>query len=91
MTDAANVVIVVAIFAALFGLRWVIGAIMGRYAETHTWVGVAAAFVMMIWAVLDATGIYHESPWRMVRTYIGGALAAFLLIALGISARAKPR
>ena len=91
METMTTVVIVVAIIAAVFGLRWVVGVSLGRYAESHAWLGVTAAFVMVIWSVLDATGVYHESPFRMVRTYIGGAMGAMLLIALGVLASKKPR
>ena len=91
MENLTNVVIVVSIVAVVFGLRWVVSATLGRYAETHAWLGVAAAFGLIIWSVLIATGVDHEPPYRVVKTYIGGALGATLLIALGLSKRSKTR
>ncbi len=95
MTDVANAVIVLGIFVVLFGVRWAFRAstreFMGQVAENHPWVPVLVAFGMVIWAVLDAVGVVHETPYRMWRTYVLGGVSALLLIAIALGARAKPR
>jgi hypothetical protein len=53
------------------------------------WVPIAVALAMVVWAVLDATGVVHESPYRQVRTYLIGGMCAVVLIALALGARKK--
>jgi predicted tellurium resistance membrane protein TerC len=91
MTDVANAVIVVGVFVVLIALRWSFRAANYRFAESHPWVGIVAAFGLVIWAVLDALGVVHESPYHMWKTYIYGGISAVVLIVLGLGVRAKPR
>ena len=88
-----DVFIVAGIFALMFGGRWAmraaIDATLGRYAETHVWVMFVVAAALVVWAVLDAVGVTHESPWQALRTYVAGAFAALLLILYGIGALTK--
>jgi len=91
VTDLANAVIVAGVFVALIAVRWGIRVSTYQFEESHPWVGIVAAFGMVIWAVLDALGVVHESPYHMWKTYIFGGISAVLLVVLGLRLRAKPR
>jgi hypothetical protein len=90
-----DVLIVVLIFAVVFGGRWAvraaIDATVGRYAQTHVWVMFVVAAGLVVWAALDAVGVIHESPWRTMKTYFAGGIAAVMLILYGVGSLKKLR
>jgi uncharacterized membrane protein YoaK (UPF0700 family) len=91
MAELSNVVIAALIVVVLFGVLRSIRVKMWKYADNHGWLYVVVAFALVIWAVLLATGVVHESPDSAVRTYVGGALGVGALIVLTVSARSNRR
>ena len=53
------------------------------------WIPILFLLAAVVWAVLDATGVVHESGYRQVKTYVVGGLCAVLLIALALGGRKK--
>ncbi|MDP9106793.1 MAG: hypothetical protein M3N49_12790 [Candidatus Eremiobacteraeota bacterium] len=64
-------------------------AISDAMPDMPSWVLITVALAMVIWAVLDATGIVYESPYRRIRTYLVGGMSAIVLIASAFGARKK--
>jgi hypothetical protein len=64
-------------------------AISDAMPNAPPWVLIAVALAMVVWAVLDATGVVHESPYRRVKTYMVGGMCAVVLIALALGVRKK--
>ena len=91
MTILTNLAIVAAIFAVVVGLQYAVRMVFGGTTRNHIWLFGLIAGGFVIWAVLDATGVVHESPSRTIQTYIYGAAYAVILLALGLRARSKPR
>jgi hypothetical protein len=91
MTMLMNLAIVLAIFAVVVGVQWAVRVAFGGTTQNHVWLFVLLAVGMVIWAVLDATGIVHESPYRTAQTYIYGVGAAVILVIFGLGARWKRR
>jgi hypothetical protein len=93
MADVTNAVIVIAIFVVLFGVRIAVRQAfsdqVGKYADDHVWLYVVVAAGMVVWAVLDAIGVIHESAYRTLKTYIYATVSAIVLIVLAIQARSK--
>jgi hypothetical protein len=93
MADVTNAAIVIAIFVVLFGVRIAVRQAfsdqVGKYADDHVWIYVVVAAGMIVWAVLDAIGVIHESPYRTLKTYIYATVSAIVLIVLAIQARSK--
>lgn len=94
VVPAVLVVLVLIVFVRLAVRKAVstaVGETIGPYAETHAWVGVAVAFALVVWAVLEAAGVIHEPPSWKVRAYIFGAVGAIALIQMGFGAITKRR
>jgi uncharacterized membrane protein YidH (DUF202 family) len=88
--NAGLVLVAIVLAGAAVAVRVAMGrAIREAMPNPPMWVPILFALAMVVWAVLDATGVVHESPSRQVRTYIGGGMCAVALIVLALGVRKK--